>query len=473
MESMRSDPGPSLLEGWRRRLRIAEAISGQGWWAANEKTQTKLGPVSTFRLVSISKITKHIMYCLRHSVWKIMNNKFEKSLSVRVQMPVYGVALFSNSIPDLVLVVMQLWLVKLGAPLFMIGLVFGVRYVGPLLFAIHGGALMDRIGTRRVLIFFALIMLILPFVYPVAPWMTAIIFLQLVSGIADSMSWVGAQTLTGQVLRGNPTYTGRLVFATRLGTFGGPPIAGAAWDILGPWGGFFALSLWGAGLLYSVFALPKDALSKELGSPTPGIKAALPRVGDYVEAFKLFSIPLIAVVLAMTVIRQFGSGMQNSFYAVYLEGIGMSGTLIGLLVSATGLMGIAALGSGPLVRRFNEFSLLILCIIISIIGIAVVPLFVNFIPLFIASSLRGAVMAISVVIIVSLIARTVGTTVQGRAMGLRTTCNQAANVIIPIVMGALAHFWGLELAFYIVGAAGILMTLVAAAVSRKTKTPPL
>ena len=401
-----------------------------------------------------------------------MNNKFEKSLPVRVQMPVYGVALFSNSIPDLVLVVMQLWLVKLGAPLFMIGLVFGVRYIGPLLFAIHGGALMDRIGTRRVLIFFALIMLILPFVYPVAPWMSAIIFLQLVSGVADSMSWVGAQTLTGQVLRGNPTYTGRLVFATRIGTFGGPPVAGAAWDILGPWGGFFALSLWGAGLLYSVFSLPKDSLSSDLGRRS-GIKAAMPRVVDYLEAFKLFSIPLIAVVLAMTVIRQFGSGMQNSFYAVYLEGIGMSGTLIGLLVSATGLMGIAALGSGSLVKRFNEFSLLVWCIIISIIAIAVVPLFANFIPLFIASSLRGAVMAISVVIIVSLIARTVGATVQGKAMGLRTTCNQAANVIIPIVMGALAHFWGIELAFYIVGAVGILMTLATAALSKKMKTPPL
>ena len=401
-----------------------------------------------------------------------MNNKFEKSLPVRVQMPVYGVALFSNSIPDLVLVVMQLWLVKLGAPLFMIGLVFGVRYIGPLLFAIHGGALMDRIGTRRVLIFFALIMLILPFVYPVAPWMSAIIFLQLVSGVADSMSWVGAQTLTGQVLRGNPTYTGRLVFATRIGTFGGPPVAGAAWDILGPWGGFFALSLWGAGLLYSVFSLPKDSLSSDLGRRS-GIKAAMPRVVDYLEAFKLFSIPLIAVVLAMTVIRQFGSGMQNSFYAVYLEGIGMSGTLIGLLVSATGLMGIAALGSGSLVKRFNEFSLLVWCIIISIIAIAVVPLFANFIPLFIASSLRGAVMAISVVIIVSLIARTVGETVQGKAMGLRTTCNQAANVIIPIVMGALAHFWGIELAFYIVGAVGILMTLATAALSKKMKTPPL
>ena len=82
-------------------------------------------------------------------------------------------------------------------------------------------------------------------------------------------------------------------------------------------------------------------------------------------------------------------------------------------------------------------------------------------------------MAISVVIIVSLIARTVGAAVQGRAMGLRTTCNQAANVSIPIIMGGLAHIWGLEIAFYIVGAAGIAITLIAAALARGIETPKI
>ncbi len=402
-----------------------------------------------------------------------MNDGFDRSLPMRVQMPVYGVALFSNSIPDLVLVVMGLWLVQLETPLFMIGLLAGLRYVGPLLFAIHGGAMMDRIGTRRVLTFVALAMLILPFVYPVAPWIPAIMALQLFCGMADSMGWVGAQTLTGQVLRGNPTYTGRLVFATRIGTFAGPPIAGAAWDIFGPWGGFASLSLWGAGLLYSVVALPTDALSEPTERRQSIVKAVTPRLVDYIEAFKLFALPLMALVLAMTIIRQFGSGMQSAFYAVYLDGIGMQGWLIGILVSANGLTGIAALGSGALVKRFKEFSVLVWCIIISIASIAIVPLFTDFIPLFVASSLRGAVMAISVVIIVSLIARTVGPTVQGRAMGLRTTCNQAANVTIPIVMGGLAHFLGLELAFYLVGALGIALTLITAFLARRVETPPV
>ena len=394
-------------------------------------------------------------------------------MPLRTQLPVYGTAFFSNSIPDLVLVVMQLWLIKLNTPLFVIGLVFGARNVGPMLLAIHGGSMMDRLGTGRVMIFSAATMIVIPFVYPIAPWIVAIVFLQLISGMADSVGWVGTQTLTGQVLRGNPTYTGRLVFATRVGTFVGPPIAGACWDLFGPWGGFISLSLWGVGLMVSVLALPVKALTPPT-APGQGLRRAItPRLGDYVAALRLFALPLIAVVLFISVLRQFGSGMQSSFYAVYLDGIGLSGTLIGLLVSATGLTGVAALATGWLVRRMKEFNLLIWSTIISIAAIAIVPFFTDFIPLFIASSLRGATLAMSVVIIVSLIARTVGPEEQGRAMGLRTTCNQTANVVIPVLMGGLAHLVGLETAFYSVGAMGIILLLISALWTRHIETPPL
>lgn len=390
---------------------------------------------------------------------------------MRTQLPVYGTALFSNSIPDLVLVVMQLWLISLDTSLFVIGLVFGARNVGPMLFAIHGGSMMDRLGTGRVMIFSAATMMAIPFMYPIAPWVSAIIFLQLISGMADSLGWVGTQTLTGQVLRGNPTYTGRLIFVTRVGTFIGPPIAGACWDLFGPWGGFFSLSLWGAGLMVSVLALPAKALTPPTDAHQPLRRAITPRLGDYVAAARLFAIPLMAIVLCISILRQFGSGMQSSFYAVYLDGIGLSGTLIGLLVAATGLTGVAALASGWLVQRVKEFNLLIWSTIISIATIAIVPFFTDFIPLFIVSCLRGATLAISVVIIVSLIARTAGPQEQGRAMGLRTTCNQTGNVVIPVLMGGLAHFIGLEAAFYSVGTLGMVLLLISALWARKTETP--
>lgn len=394
-------------------------------------------------------------------------------LPLRTQLPVYGTALFSNSIPDLVLVVMQLWLIALDTPLFVIGLVFGARNIGPMLFAIHGGSMMDRLGTGRVMVFSAITMMAVPFVYPVAPWIIAIVFLQLISGLADSLGWVGSQTLTGQVLRGNPVYTGRLIFVTRVGTFAGPPIAGACWDLFGPWGGFISLSLWGLGLMVSVLALPAQALKPPTAPDDKIVRAVMPRLGDYLAALRLFAIPLMAIVLFVSFLRQFGSGMQSSFYAVYLDGIGLSGTLIGLLVAATGLTGVAALASGWLLDRMKEFNVLIWTTVISVATIAIVPFFTDFIPLFIASSLRGATLAISVVLIVSLIARTVGPEEQGRAMGLRTTCNQTGNVIIPIVMGGLAQLVGLEAAFYTVGVVGIALLIITALLTRRLEPPPM
>jgi predicted MFS family arabinose efflux permease len=181
----------------------------------------------------------------------------------------------------------------------------------------------------------------------------------------------------------------------------------------------------------------------------------------------------MALVLMVTIIRQFGSGMQNTFYAVYLDGIGLSGTLIGFLVSATGVTGIAALATGWLGARVNEFSLLLVATALSIVAIAIVPLFTDFAPLFVASGLRGAALAVSVALIVSLIARTVGPETQGRAMGLRTTCNLAANVTIPVIMGGLAELLGLEAAFYIVGGAGLVLIVFAAVAGRGVRTPSL
>ena len=69
---------------------------------------------------------------------------------LRHQLPVYSAALFSNSLTVLVPIMVPLWLVALGASPFEIGIVVGARYAGPLLFSIHGGAMMDRIGLDVV-----------------------------------------------------------------------------------------------------------------------------------------------------------------------------------------------------------------------------------------------------------------------------------------------------------------------------------
>ena len=91
-----------------------------------------------------------------------------------------------------------------------LGFVLGCRPLLSLFISIHAGALMDRIGTRRVLLFIAFLSLTTPFLYPLAPFVWALILIQLVSGTCDSIGWLGAQTLVGQLMRGRTHYAGRL-----------------------------------------------------------------------------------------------------------------------------------------------------------------------------------------------------------------------------------------------------------------------
>ena len=47
------------------------------------------------------------------------------------------------------------------------------------------------------------------------------------------------------------------------------------------------------------------------------------------------------------------------------------------------------------------------------------------------------------------------------------------SVVIPLFMGTLAHFLGLEAAFYVIGILGIVLLLGAALWARRVEPPPL
>jgi len=383
-----------------------------------------------------------------------MEQKSSGAASARVEAPVYSAAAFSNSVADIVPIAIPLWLAALGMEPFLIGLVVGARYIGPLVFSIQGGALMDRLGTRRVMIFFAVIATVAPLLYPAAGWLPFILCLQLVGGLAESLGWTGAQTLTNQVFRGDAVYAGRMIAATRVGTLLGPPVGGVFFEFLGPDGGFFAMSLWGLGTLLAVLLVPLDAVPKPEASRGRA-SDVLPKPADYVAAMRLLAVPVIATMMAVTSIRQIGSSMQSSFYTVYLENAGISETVIGLLIAMNGLAGIAAVWTGSLTQRIGLEKLLFWTIGLSILSIAAIPLSENIIFLFGMSAVRGFTLAVSVALLLAVLAREVGPEFQGRVIGLRMTCHQLLNVFVPIVLGAIIQLSGLASGFYYVGGAAL------------------
>ena len=75
---------------------------------------------------------------------------------LRVQCAVYGVGMFSTTMHFMAMTIVPLWVVQLELSPFILGIVLGCRPVLPLLYSIHTGVLMDRIGAKRVLMFFAI-----------------------------------------------------------------------------------------------------------------------------------------------------------------------------------------------------------------------------------------------------------------------------------------------------------------------------
>jgi MFS family permease len=111
----------------------------------------------------------------------------------------YAAGLFSMGQAELLSFVVPLWALLQGASPAEIGGLVGARSVLTFFLAIHGGALMDRLGTRRVMLFFTAMTGLLAAVYPWLPWLPVMLVLQMMIGFASNMTWIGAQTMIALV----------------------------------------------------------------------------------------------------------------------------------------------------------------------------------------------------------------------------------------------------------------------------------
>ena len=101
----------------------------------------------------------------------------------------FGAGLFTNGQWDMLGVVVPLYAAFIGLSAVDLGLIVGARSILPTVLSIHGGILMDRLGTRRVTIWLAVVMATLPLLYPVSGWFVALFILQMAVGFAVTSRW--------------------------------------------------------------------------------------------------------------------------------------------------------------------------------------------------------------------------------------------------------------------------------------------
>lgn len=373
-----------------------------------------------------------------------------EAIPMRARLAIYGAGIFSNSSNTIVGVVLPLWLLQLEASPFVIGLALGSRFFLSTVLAIHGGAMMDKLGVRRVMIVLSVIGLIAPPLHPVLPYVWAILLLQMLAGFSASMGWVAGQTLVGQLTKGSHGEAGRLAASHRVGSLVAAPVAGIVWDLFGPWGGFALMGLWGAGLTVSAFLMPDLKPQGPVGQPVR-VADVVPRWADYRDTLMLMRIPALATVIAISMLGISAAAIQTSFLVVYMDKIGLSGTLIGS-VAAVGsiLAGVGALLVGRLTDRLNAYWLLLGAVILEIVAMFITPWLTIFPTLMAAAAVRGLCQGVAQPLMISAASRATDGGSQGKSVGLRTTVNRFMFGAMPLLMGAVVQWVGLEDSFFVI-----------------------
>ena len=396
-----------------------------------------------------------------------------EAYSWRLQGPIYGTAFFTGNLFPISHVIVPLWAaIELDASLLMVGIIIASRQLLPVTMSIHGGALLDRFGPRRVIMVLGVLGACSTVMVPFFPFIWATILFQIIIGFCETTNWIGVQSAVGTLMKGNAVYAGRMTASARAGGFFGPVLVGVAYEAGGPIGGFVCFGAWAlCGAIGAMFLPRHEGGAKDqVASRSLSANAApavateqertdvLPSLSDYREAFRLLLIPAIALVIAATFMRQTGSGMQASFYGIWLKDLGYTATSIGLLIGiGNGVSALAALCIGPLTRRIADYWLLILAVGAAIIGVAATPLFETWVFLALAICVRGAGQGLNLPLMMTIASRSVAPRLQGRAAALRISFNRFGGMLFPVIMGALAEVIGLEYAFYAIGGIGIFL----------------
>jgi len=182
----------------------------------------------------------------------------------------------------------------------------------------------------------------------------------------------------------------------------------------------------------------------------------------------MIAIPAVATTMAIIFLRTATNGVQFSLYIVYLNGIGLTGTTIGILFAAIEIMsGLGSLFAGRAMRFGDPQKTMLSGTVLSILLICATPFLGGIFALLLAAQIaRGWLQGVVQPMMFSVQAKAVGRYRQGSVVGLRQTMNRLAAILIPPAMGAIADWWGTTESFVVLG---IVLLLACAPIVRITR----
>ena len=342
-----------------------------------------------------------------------------------------------------------LYLAAQGASIGVIGTIIGFSGVAPLLISLHAGALVDERGPAVVakvsVLLFALAGVILTALPAI--WATGVAYTLM--GVANIGFAVAPQAVVAAA--STP--------ATRVRNFGYYALRNSAGAAVGPVVAGIIAGRFGYRTSFALvwlLMIPSFVFAGSLGeSPTARRRAvALTKVHKVMGA--ILRQRGIAAIMFISFVVACGQTLQQSFYPLYLQKVGLTPALIGIAVA---MISVSSMAVRSLLTRgvegFGYSRLLLGALVLAAVSFGITPLVRRFWPLLVASALMGASTGFTQPVTMSLLAETVAAEFWGVAFGIRQGMQRVAAILSPIAFGLVTTASGVESAF-VVGAAALL-----------------
>ena len=335
---------------------------------------------------------------------------------------------------------------ELGASPAVVGLLVSAAFVLPLILAMPTGSLVDRIGSRRLLISASLTSAVVPVLVSQFLSLPTLFVAQVFFGMSHLVYIISAQRYVSGLGSGAEGERNFGWFSTFQS---GAQMVGALLGglLLDGFGVNWAFGL--TGLLPLIAVAVVIALQDAAPAKVP-IKQLRP-FGERGEMRRLFANYGVRMAIVVSCSVLVVSAVRQTFLPVYLDALAFPATAIGFLISVRGFASMFVRPFMPAIVRLlrgRSWTLLATVIVLGV-GIGVTPFVETIAPLVLASVLVGAGSGISQPLSVITVADHVPPEKVGFALGFRLTGNRLAQVFAPVLVGLVAELAGVGWSFIV------------------------
>jgi len=323
-----------------------------------------------------------------------------------------------------------------GATPLTVGILMALYAVFPMMLAVQGGRLVDRVGAFRPIVIAGGVVaagILLPFALPGLP---TLFVAAAVVGTAFMLQHIALNNVIGSI--GQP--------AQRPVNFSWFALGYSASGFLGPLLAGYAIDLADHRTAFLLLALPPVAgtalLLWKRGLPAapqlPKAETAQHRIADLLRNPRLLPVFLFSGLLA--------TGWDTYLFVIPIYGtrIGLSASTIGIVMSSFALATFCVRLIMPTVaRRLNEWTVVCAALVIAGCAYSLFPL-VTRVPFLIALSfLLGIGLGCAQPMIMTALYSASPAGRQGEVVGIRTTMMNASQTFMPLAFGAAGTALGM------------------------------